>query len=344
LWAVASALYAPNSSLAFAFVENVGKILLPFLVGITTINSVGQLKILAWVIALSQGYVAWEMNLSYFQGYNRIYYEGFAGLDNNSVAIAMVVGVGLAAFLGYAADRWWQTLIALLAALCMLHAILLSFSRGGLLALLIVSAVSFLLIPKRPKHYLIFVLLLLVGFRLAGDEVVNRFGTIFAEAGQRDPSAQSRLDLWANAWDAMQHRPLFGVGPNHWPLVASEYGWPAGKEAHSLWLQTGAELGFPGLAMLGLFYGLCIVRLWPFTRDSTIAVDPWLSDAARMVIAAITGFAVAAQFVSLWALEIPYYVVLLGAAALKLFTHTSVQQDGTRQPKNHSGSFSGTTS
>ena len=37
-----------------------------------------------------------------------------------------------------------------------------------------------------------------------------------------------------------------------------------------------------------------------------------------MVIAALTGFCVAAQFVSLEALEIPYYVALLGAGALKL--------------------------
>jgi hypothetical protein len=38
---------------------------------------------------------------------------------------------------------------------------------------------------------------------------------------------------------------------------------------------------------------------------------------ARMVIAALIGFAIAAQFVSLWALEIPYYVVLIGGATLR---------------------------
>jgi hypothetical protein len=37
-----------------------------------------------------------------------------------------------------------------------------------------------------------------------------------------------------------------------------------------------------------------------------------------MVIASLTGFAVAAQFVSLDRLEVPYYVALLGAALLKL--------------------------
>jgi O-antigen ligase len=120
----------------------------------------------------------------------------------------------------------------------------------------------------------------------------------------------------------MQRNPVFGVGPHHWPLIASEYGWPSGKEGHSLWLQTGAELGFPGLTMLVLFYGLCIARLWPLSRSRIARSTPWDRDVAQMVIAALIGFAIAAQFVSLWGLEIPYYVVLLGGAALKIHAQT----------------------
>ena len=45
---------------------------------------------------------------------------------------------------------------------------------------------------------------------------------------------------------------------------------------------------------------------------------PELANACRMVIAALVGFMVAAQFVSLAGLEIPYYVTLVGAGYLKL--------------------------
>jgi hypothetical protein len=38
-----------------------------------------------------------------------------------------------------------------------------------------------------------------------------------------------------------------------------------------------------------------------------------------MTIAALCGFAVAAQFVSLELLEVPYYVALLGAASLMIY-------------------------
>src|SRR5262249_31759680 len=110
-------------------------------------------------------------------------------------------------------------------------------------------------------------------------------------------------------------------GPWHFPLSAlNELGWGRIKEGHTLWLQIGAELGFPGFTFLLLFYGLGLIHLWPLTKEKTPVSDPWIRHIARMVITSTVGFAVAAQFISLWALEIPYYVMLVGAATIKLAT------------------------
>ena len=54
------------------------------------------------------------------------------------------------------------------------------------------------------------------------------------------------------------------------------------------------------------------------TRESYATTEPRLRDLARMVIASLAGFGVASQFVSLEGLELPYYVVLVGAATLKV--------------------------
>jgi O-antigen ligase len=116
----------------------------------------------------------------------------------------------------------------------------------------------------------------------------------------------------------MLKHPVFGVGPDHWPLIAPEYGWPLGKEAHTLWLQIGAEMGFVGLGILLSFYLLCMARLWPLTRERSAAPDPFLRDVARMVVAALVGYVVAAQFVTIIGLEVSYYITLVGAGALKL--------------------------
>ena len=326
LWTVVTTTWAVDRDLAWLYAESMAKILLPFLVGITTIDSVQKVKSLAWVIVLSQGYVAYELNMSYFGGYNRLWEEGFAGMDNNSVAIALVTCTGLAFFLGLDTPKWWLKGAALASGAFMAHAILFSFSRGGMLALGITGVVSFLLLPKRPKHYLMFLLATLLVVRLAGSEVISRFETVFASTGSRDASAQSRLDLWAACWDLMLKNPG-GVGANQFGLVVHQYGFPQGKLAHTFWLQLGAELGFVGLGLLALFYGLCIARNWPLGRERASVPDPWLRVAARMVIASLVGFAVAAQFVSLTTLEVPNYVALIGAAALKLCSQQATSSD-----------------
>jgi len=318
-WATLGTVLSPEAATSWQFVETLAKIVLPFLVGITVIDSRAKVNQLAWVIVLSQAFVAYEMNLSYLaEGYNRIRYEGFAGMDNNSAAIAMVTCIGLAFFLGFRTESWWKRGVAWMSALFMLHAVLLTFSRGGVLSLIVTAAVGFLLIPKRWPHYVGFAGAVCLGLYLAGPELRARFLTTFGEEDGRDYAAQSRLDLWKDCVDVMMRRPFYGVGPNNWPAVASEYGWPEGKEAHSLWFQTGAEQGFPGLALLLAFYGLCIWRLWRLRRRLEGTADSWAPDYARMVITSLVGFMVSAQFVSLEALETPYYVVLVGAAVLKL--------------------------
>jgi O-antigen ligase len=279
---------------------------------------------------VSQGFVALEMNLAYYSGFNRVWEIGFGGMDNNCVAISMVAGTGLAFFLGLRAPTWWQKGLALAAALLMVHTIMFSMSRGGMLALMVTGLVAFLLLPKQAKHYLFFAVALALAVKLAGPSVRDRLGSAFADKEARDYSAQSRLDLWSACWDVMLKHPIFGVGPAHWPLIAPKYGFPLGKEAHTLWLQIGAEVGFVGLMFLVSFYGLSMARLRPLLRGGGLAPDPFLQDVARMVIAALAGFVIAAQFVTIVGLEAPYYIALLGAGALKLAS----APDQARSPRS----------
>jgi probable O-glycosylation ligase (exosortase A-associated) len=309
---------APDQGVAWRYVEGLSKIVLPFVVGMTIINSVERLKALTWVIVLSEGYVAFEFNLSYLSGFNRLWLLGFGGMDNNSNAIALDSCLGLAFFLAVAAERWWQRAAALMALALMTHAVLFSFSRGGMLGMIISGVVIFLLMPKRPAICVCFAVAVLVAVRLAGPDVIARFSTVFADSNSRDSSAESRLVLWSNCLDALSKHPIFGLGPDHWPLNAASYGWPAGKEAHTLWLTIAAELGVPGLLFLASCYAICMLRVWPLTRENHDVPDPWIRELSRMVIASLVGFAVAAQFVSLDMLEIPYYIALIGACVLKL--------------------------
>ena len=320
-WSYFEAYFPENQFLAWDYVERLWKIVLPFCIGLCCIRDTQHLKQLAWTIILSQGYVAFELNSYYFSGYNVLRDSGFADMDNNSAAIGMVTGIGVSFFMGMHAERNWQRAIALTCCLLIGHCVLFSFSRGGMLGAIIAGIATICVIDRSPKMYALLTVVAIGAAVLAGSEVRDRFMTTFMKKGEvREASAQSRLDLWKDCWDVTMQDPVMGCGPNHWPVLAPRYGWKYGKEAHSLWVQTLAELGFPGLILYLGFYLTCIFRLWLLTWKSTPIADPWHRYVARMAIVGLCGFIVSAQFVSLEALEIPYYTALLGCGALKLST------------------------
>lgn len=321
LWSVFLAFQADSQQHAWYYVEQMAKILLPFLVGITTVRSIRDLKLLAWTLVICEGYVAFEMNLWYFSGYNYLWINGFGGVDNNSAAIGMVTALGVAFFLFLGETvRWKQAIIAACAAF-LGHAILFSFSRGAMLATVIFAGISFFIIQKTLKHYVMFGAGILAALILAGPEVQERFlATFEKKGGVREASAQSRLDLWKNCAELLSRDPIMGCGPDHWPLHAHEFGWPRGKEAHSLWVQTATECGIPGILMFAGFYVVCIWRCWLMLGRLRPEDPEWYGDSCRMTIAATVGFMVAAMFVSLEALEIPYYVCMLGAGNMAVYS------------------------
>ena len=100
----------------------------------------------------------------------------------------------------------------------------------------------------------------------------------------------------------MFQHPVFGIGQEHWGDYGVEFGWPAGKEAHSLWFQTAAELGIPGVSFLAGFYFLTIWCTWQAGRRLDV---PWMPMLSRMMLVSLIGFAVSAGFVTVEGFELP---------------------------------------
>jgi len=173
--------------------------------------------------------------------------------------------------------------------------------------------------PKKPIHYLAFTLAALLVLRLAGAQVVERFQQAFITKEGIDSSADTRVKEWTAAFNSMKQYPL-GVGPDQWRLLSRDIDpdLPEGLAVHSTWLQVGAEFGIPGLFSLMCFYGICLMRLLPIVRRRIGGENPWFAHIALIVFASLVGFIISAQFVTVYRVEIPYYIVLMGAATLKL--------------------------
>ncbi|MBL4711513.1 MAG: O-antigen ligase family protein, partial [Gammaproteobacteria bacterium] len=221
---------------AIDFVVLMLKVLLPFLIVMTLIDSVEKLKMLAWCIVISLGLVALEENLYYLSmGFVR----GMIGM--NAIAHEMTAGFGLAVFLGLYSEKNWQKWLSWSIAGLIAHVSFMCMSRGAMLGLLITGIIIAYKMPKNRQTISLTIFAIFSISILAGPSVVQEFSTIFAAESVRDNSAQSRLDLWADMFTVALSNPLFGIGPSQWQLIAVQFGWPDGKQGHGMWVQFFAE-------------------------------------------------------------------------------------------------------
>jgi hypothetical protein len=140
-------------------------------------------------------------------------------------------------------------------------------------------------------------------------------------------SGNGRYQYWQSSLDANATDPLTGIGPGTWQFWWSEHGSVPGYvvNAHSLYFETLAELGIPGLILIAALV------LW------VLGVGVWRSLAAsqnRGLLAAATGsafaFPVAAGVDWVWQIAVIPVVFLLVAAAVLGPGIGSPEADSTR--------------
>jgi len=302
-------------------------------VALCLVRNAKQISIFAWILLLTLGYLAFEFNTQYlFDGWNRIYWNGFGGVDNNGVAMIMVMGVPLAFFLGINTKKISAKLVCFFSVACMVHVVLFSFSRGGQLGLCIVGATLFLIalfkLPNKILTIIIAIFFVWLALHLAGEEVRQRFWTIFADEGERDASAASRFDTWTGAWNCMKDHP-FGVGPRNFNLISHRYGLPPNKSVHNLFLQTGADYGFLGLLGLFMFYGGTIIKTYAMASTSRAIDLGWPRYFGHMVCISLTGFMVCSTFIGMESVETGVMIALLGLATV---SYVKSAPEATTQP------------
>jgi len=316
LCTIISAVQALDTTVSARALLNEAKLFMPVIVGLTVVTQDWHRRWLFWTIVLAQAYVGFEMNLEYLRGRN-VANMGFGGMDNNFFGASLVATLGPAIALAVS-SRWWpRRLLAYVATALIFHTTLLTFSRGAMVGMLAVAATAFFLIPKSPRFLAAALVLTLLAARLTGPQLMARYSTAFVGEENLDRSAESRVELWRDCLTVVADHPVFGVGPANWRVIANSYGWPEGKSAHSVWMESAAEIGLPGVIALLCFFGLTALKLWPLARAKLTDENQYDVAIATGVILSIVGFSVAGQFVSASNLEPPYYVALVGLSLLK---------------------------
>ena len=135
---------------------------------------------------------------------------------------------------------------------------------------------------------------------------------------EEDGSAQSRFESWGYALEVARDSPIVGGGFEIFRgnEAATAVGY---RSAHSIYFETLAEHGYPGLAvflMLGIGAYLSAGSIIRRARDHPDLA--WAADLAAMVQVSIAAYAVAGLFLNLATFDLYYHLIAVVVIASSL--------------------------
>lgn len=184
------------------------------------------------------------------------------GMHANEFGMLLALPTGPLLFMaGTARSRAWRW-FALLALGVVTVALLLTFSRGGLIALLIVVA-GFLWQQRKVKTFLAGIAVVALGLMAAPAAMQERFGTGFRAGALSDASVVAKDDLTAgrvHGWMLLAPEVLEspwlgrGLGSTQWSTAVAAGRYQA-NHPHNIYLEILMDLGILGFcAMAYLHY------------------------------------------------------------------------------------------
>ncbi|HEX2568900.1 MAG TPA: O-antigen ligase family protein [Polyangia bacterium] len=310
-----SAIWSPAPSLTLrSFVEWVKYLAIFYLVA-NVVDDRRRVAVLAVALAWATVVPAVGTIHSWSRGEHLV--EGdraaWIGVFNNPNELAYYLAIGGAFALGALAltRRRWLRFCYFGALILMATALLLTQSRGGLMAAITVLGLTLLRStdPKNRGALVAVGVVLLLALQFTPQKVWQRASTTFAY--QQDASAQGRIDAWRTGLRMVAAHPLTGVGAGVFVLAWPEYApGDAGeaRTAHNTFVQVASETGLPGL---GLFLGAVGVAFAGLQR--VVRRRPDLERPARTTQIGLVSFLVSSATGGL-AYSWPLYL-LLGLAA-----------------------------
>jgi O-antigen ligase len=258
---------------------------------------------------------------------------GLIYYDANDFALVMVSTVPFCIYFVSKGHKGSRRILALVTLSMVLTSIVKSGSRGGFIGLIAVMLYLVLFYRAIPSRVRLGVtaagIALFLGF--ASAKYWTLMGTILHPSNDYNYTDNTgRVEVWKRGVGYMLHHPITGVGVAAYPQAEGQSDLAvsllsAGKGfkwsvAHNSFLETGAELGFPGLFVFVAMFVVTTTSLRQISKRGRWA--PWVSKRetalAQMLIGAFVGFAVAGFFVSAEYFAYFYFMLGLSVAMLKV--------------------------
>jgi putative inorganic carbon (HCO3(-)) transporter len=201
----------------------------------------------------------------------------------------------------------------------LIYTVLATFSRGGLLALLVAASASMWEFAVRGKRWhWVFVIVLgaiaIIGFSGPAG-FGNRVSTIFHPDEDKTGSSSDRRVLLDRGIETTLQHPLVGIGPGNFPLVSAKEAndW---HSTHNTYVQLSSEAGIPALILFLLMFAGAFSslrrgrKLVPDDKNAQVLIGA--------VRASLLALAIGAFFADTAYQFFPYFLVAYAAALLQI--------------------------
>jgi probable O-glycosylation ligase (exosortase A-associated) len=303
------------------------KIIIFYFLCIFTIKTKHHINVFIWAIALSAAFFGAAEGLKYIVTAGGHIIEGIPGSrlsDRNELALAVNMTLPLIVFLLTQTKSKWLKVALTVAIAFNIVAIIGSFSRGGLIALLVIGGYFFWQSNRKFLVSVFIVISIIVVSLNVSDKWTERMDSI-NNMGQ-DSSFLGRAVAWKQAILMASDHPFFGGGFKAGQNVAvwylyedkitdlnfiidtGDYKVDRPKAAHSIYFQV---LGDQGLVGLFIFLAILFQGYRQLTWVTKNAKDIWLVNISRMLKVSLVAYAAGGS-----ALSLPYFDLSFAIFAL----------------------------
>jgi O-antigen ligase len=194
-------------------------------------------------------------------------------LSPDYLAQMLVASAALAGYLALRAGSRRERWTAIGSAAVMLVAVFYTQSRGAIVAVVVAMIAALLLRGLPLRHVVALAAVVVVGGMLvlpsALEHRISDLTTLTAGGATTDSSLRGRVAENVAAVDVFRNHPIIGVGPDNFELHYLAYAQQIGLDtrneargAHSLYLESLAELGILGSIPFFLLLGMGLRRAW----------------------------------------------------------------------------------
>lgn len=331
-------------ALAFPyFIDFLKMVMLYFLI-VNLVRERRAARGLVWVLVTSGTliglYGIWQHtnDIGVWEGYGGIYRVGGTIGDPNDFALYLVILLPLALELTILTPSRPLRLLLVGMMICLLTAIIYTYSRGGLLGMATVLGLSGLRYSLQKGRWRYVMLLapvfLALVIKMAPSHYWSRGRTI---ADSQEQSANERLGAWLTGWNMLRGNPLTGVGigqfqENYLDYVAAGAQTRRKMAAHNMYVQVAAETGLFGG---GLFVSLLVATLVALHR----AAKKHAAEGAREMLGltrsfqiALVGYAACGTFLSVGYLAVLWMLIAAGVAISRIPGNVEDQSQSQQLP------------